>query len=169
MPRKGQRRYKGWLTEGFPGWLRERLEEREWLAVDLAEKINVNSGVISNYMTGARTPDPKMLQRIADVLSVSDEEIFTAAGYLREMPLTDDPRRLELQRRIGVIDLTPDRYDMLNTLLTSWQGHRPSTTETDSGATFHRTSRTTRLPDDPIEEERQSAPRAERTLFDMVG
>ena len=30
MPRKGQRRYKGWLTEGFPGWLQERLDEREW-------------------------------------------------------------------------------------------------------------------------------------------
>lgn len=49
MPRKGQRRYKGWLTEGFPGWLQERLDEREWLAVDLAERLGANSGAITFF------------------------------------------------------------------------------------------------------------------------
>lgn len=128
MPRKGQRRYKNWLNEGFPLWLQERLEERDWKAVDLADKLGVNSGVISNYMTGARNPEPKLLNRIADVLGVSDEEIFTAAGYLRAMTLPDDPRRLELMRRIQMVELTPDRYAMLSSILASM----PSVTHTES-------------------------------------
>lgn len=169
MPRKGQRRYKNWLTEGFPGWLQERLEERDWLAVELAEKIGVNSGVISNYMTGARAPEPKMLQRIADVLNVSDEEIFVAAGYLREMTLSDDPRRMELVRRLQAVELTPERYDLLNMLLTTMQGSRPLSTGRGSAAARDPLAHTPDQLDDQRGGSPRSAPPDESTRLDRAG
>lgn len=125
MPRKGERRYKNWLNEGFPLWLQERLGERDWLAVDLAKKLAVDAGVISNYMSGKRSPDPKLLNRIADVMGVSDEEVFAAAGYLREYEPSEDPRQEELCNRLHGIDLTPERYATLSVLLESWQPPRP--------------------------------------------
>lgn len=169
MPRKGQRRYKHWLHEGFPAWLQERLVEREWLAVELAERIGVNSGVISNYMNGSRQPDPKMLQRIADVLEVADEEVFSAAGYLRQPVVTDDPRRLELVRRLQSVELTPDRYAMLSTLLAQWQPSRPQSTGKGSDAESDPGTHSTDQVDDRSADRPRPAPRYGNTRLERVG
>jgi hypothetical protein len=117
--RKGTGRYENWLSDGFPGWLRERLDDRLWSLADLerATDHQVKVTVLSRWMTGRQLPNPDHVVIVARALSVSEHEALRAAGYLSSLPATTDPRREELRRRIDELTLTHDRYLALNALL----------------------------------------------------
>jgi transcriptional regulator with XRE-family HTH domain len=119
--RKGQGRYENWVREGFPGWLQERLEDRNWSISDLERQSGIKVTIISRWMTGRQVPNPEHVVRVARALSVRETEALRAAGFLTEDPITDDPRRMEIQRRVAHLELTHERYLALNALLVSME------------------------------------------------
>jgi transcriptional regulator with XRE-family HTH domain len=117
MPRKGKPRYADWLREGFPLWLQRRLQERDWTITDLARAMGVQTSLISRWMAGRQKPTAESANRIAEVLQISVDEVLTEAG-LRPVLVTDeDPRRAELVMKLGLVELTTERYLTLNALL----------------------------------------------------
>jgi transcriptional regulator with XRE-family HTH domain len=115
--KKGQRRYKNWKTGGFPGWLQTKMAERGWNALRLAHEIDVVPSLVSRWMSATQIPSVESLKAIADALQVSEVETLTAAGYLSPEVVPDDPRRLELLRLLHEVELTQERYEMINGLL----------------------------------------------------
>lgn len=117
MVRKGQPRYAGWLDEGFPLWLRQRLEERAMSISDLARAMPTQASLISRWMQGRQRPTADSAVRIAEVLCLPPDEVLTAAG-LRPQQATDaDPHLAELTHKLRLVNLTPERYLTLNALL----------------------------------------------------
>ena len=117
MPRRGRRRYAGWLNEGFPLWLQERLTARDWSISDLADAMGMQTSLISRWMQGTQKPTAKSAAKIADALQISVDEVLTAAGLRPSLKTDADPRRAELHRRLDLVELTPERYRTLNALL----------------------------------------------------
>lgn len=46
-------------------------ENRDWYQKDVADKLHGKSNTLSGYENGTRSPDPKMLIKIADLYGVS--------------------------------------------------------------------------------------------------
>lgn len=120
--KKGQRPHEDWTYEGFPLWLRSRIDERGWTIAQLAEAMGVSNGLISRWMQGKHQPSRKSLVQVARALEVSKEEVLIAAGYLDENDATDDPLRLELLELLKHLPLTHERYVTLNALLRAMAG-----------------------------------------------
>jgi transcriptional regulator with XRE-family HTH domain len=122
--KKGAKRYADWkIAEEdreeypFPYWLNQRLLERGWNANKLAAEIDVVPSLVSRWMTATQTPSAESLKAIAEALQLSELEVLVAAGHLSPELVSDDPRKAELKRKIDEVDLTPDRYRLLNALL----------------------------------------------------
>jgi transcriptional regulator with XRE-family HTH domain len=129
MSRKGERWYKNWQSEGFPRWLRERMEERGWNTVDLAERLGTRytSGP-TRWLTGQTLPSLASLTKLAEILELPVEEVYKAAGHATNgnHATADDPRLLHLLQRITNLDLTYERYMTLSAILTSMEEATPA-------------------------------------------
>ena len=56
--------------------LKNKLQERRMRQIDLARKIDVTDTTISRYVNGDVKPKPLLLNRIANVLDCSPDELF---------------------------------------------------------------------------------------------
>jgi transcriptional regulator with XRE-family HTH domain len=102
------------------------MRERGWSASELARQIDVVPSLISRWMQELQSPSIESPTAIADAMHLSRQEVLLVAGHLIEGDLEDDPRRLEITRKLGAIDLTHDRYMTLNALLNLWLGAEAS-------------------------------------------
>ena len=66
----------------FSDWLKAELERRKWKPTELARRAELDDGIISRALSGARVPSTKSLERIADALDVPVEEVFRQVGLL---------------------------------------------------------------------------------------
>lgn len=119
--RKGHGRYEKYVNEGFPGWLSERLVDRNWLIADLAKASGLTGSLISRWMSGRQQPSPESLLAVSQALHVDITEVLTQAGYLPPKAQIKDPRRVELHRRLEHLELTHERYLALNALLVAME------------------------------------------------
>lgn len=76
-------------TDTIGRWLQRELDSRDWLGADLARKIGSSNGTVSNWITGARKPNPETIQRIADVLNADVDYLLTLAGHRPADPYFD--------------------------------------------------------------------------------
>lgn len=86
MPRGG--------VSGFsPRALRRAMAQRDMQADELAANISVSRQAVSSWLTGATTPSPGSLRRMAEALEVSTETLtpFSAGS----------PRMADLRARLG--------------------------------------------------------------------
>jgi transcriptional regulator with XRE-family HTH domain len=67
--------------ESLPKWLQGQLDRREWSQADFARKLGVSTGLVSNWFTGVRRPNPESCARIADVLFADRDEVLAIAGH----------------------------------------------------------------------------------------
>lgn len=67
-------------------YLEQELEKRGWKQADLARYANMDTGMVSNIMSGKRNIGPTTGVSIAQALNVPPEFIFRKAGLLPEMP-----------------------------------------------------------------------------------
>lgn len=116
MTRRGQPNYSTWKTEGFPKWLRERLEERGWTQSDLARRTGVSHSIISRWGTENQDPGARSLVRLAEALDLPVTEVLIGAGILEQEPEAD-PRLLEVWGKMKRMRLTQARYEALNQLV----------------------------------------------------
>lgn len=70
----------------FKDWLQKELDKREWRATDLARIGNIDNGLISRILSGAREPSVKTLEKIADAFRVPLARIYQEAGLLPPDP-----------------------------------------------------------------------------------
>ena len=66
----------------FRDWLQGELNRREWRATDLARKADIDNGMISRILSGAREPSVKTLEKIADAFSLPVDEVMQRANIL---------------------------------------------------------------------------------------
>ncbi len=78
----------------FVDWLLIELNRREWRQATLAEKGNINTGLLSQIMNRLRKPGPGTLIKIADALGIPREMVFEKWGYL-DTPTTEQAKLLE--------------------------------------------------------------------------
>jgi transcriptional regulator with XRE-family HTH domain len=129
--RKGQRRYTNWKSEGFPGWLQAKMKAKGWNALRLAHEIDVVPSLVSRWMSATQIPSVESLKALAAAFQISEIEAMTAAGYLSPAEVSDDPRRLEILRRVQLVELTHERYLALNGLLNSMEQASPESPQVD--------------------------------------
>lgn len=88
--------------EQFVEWLQAELDQRGWLASDLARRAGLGSGTLSQLMNGYRNPGPDVCRSIAHALKVPEEEVFRRAGLLSPKPELSDQAE-ELRSIIGLL------------------------------------------------------------------
>ena len=115
--RQGKPRYSDWLDEGFPLWLQQRLDERGWSITELARRMGTQTTLISRWMQGRQRPTAQSARLIAQVMKLDEDEVLTAAGLRGIKTTDDDPRRAELLHKLGLVELTPERYLTLSAVL----------------------------------------------------
>lgn len=104
----------------FSEWLREELTKRDWKPTELARRADLDDGIISRALSGARVPSTKSLKKIADALDVPVTEILQQVDIIPPSEETELSRRaVALARRIE--KLNPDFQELvestINTLL----------------------------------------------------
>jgi transcriptional regulator with XRE-family HTH domain len=71
----------------FGAWLDAQLQRREWNQSEFARRIDVRPGVVSHWIRGERVPEPRSIDKIADVLFVDVDELLTIAGHRPRLPM----------------------------------------------------------------------------------
>lgn len=110
-------------TNSFPEYLARALRSREWTQADFARRMGVSTGSVTMWMSGKRRPDPASIQRIADVLFVSADDLLVIAGH-RPPDDNVDPDS-DLARILGMVraidwESHPERRDLLEGMFMGW-------------------------------------------------
>ena len=100
-------------------WLRNQLDRLDWTAADLARRVQVNKGRVSEWTSGKRRPSSQTCIRLADALGVDPDELLAVAGHrVSQQPLDDQKTRIiALIRRA---DLSPATMNGLEAMLRSY-------------------------------------------------
>jgi transcriptional regulator with XRE-family HTH domain len=105
----------------FANWVRGELRRREWSAADLARRMDVNSGIISNWLSGKRRPSPRSCDLLADVLGADLDFVLALVGHrpaTTSAPPPDETAAvIAMLRRIQP---SPDRIKGLDGMLRTW-------------------------------------------------
>lgn len=100
----------------FGNWLRRQIVARDMTQAEFAERAGFNKGVVSKWVTGRLNPRPDSLERIADALHVSIDEVLDASG-LRPYVAYDDPQVTRLVNKLRNVQPTTERMDLLDRVL----------------------------------------------------
>ncbi len=120
----GPSQERGVRMPGIGPWLQRELDRREWRQVDLARRINGSTGMVSQWITGARMPSPESCDRLADVLGADLDHILALAGHRPAALLYEpDAERAAIIAAVRRVDLTPERVAVLRALLDVWARH----------------------------------------------
>ena len=76
--------------DSFENRLRKALEYKGVKPIELANKLNLNKGIISQYLQGKYYPKQKRLSQIANILNVSEQYLL---GY--DVPLNNEKTYLD--------------------------------------------------------------------------
>jgi transcriptional regulator with XRE-family HTH domain len=93
-------------TDTFPDWLQSELDRRGWRATELARRADLDDGIISRALSGARVPSVGSLEKIAAALDIPIEEVLRPAGILPP-DKKHDARATELAYKISKL---PEPY-----------------------------------------------------------
>jgi len=119
-------------TESAIGdWIRHELAHREWSAADLARRLGVSSGRISEWSSGRYTPSPASCLRLAEVFVADPDQVLALAGH-RAAPPPPEDAKARLITLIQRVDMTPTQIAGLEAMLTAWaDASRPTPTTPD--------------------------------------
>lgn len=100
-------------------WIRHELAHREWSAADLARRLGVSSGRISEWSSGRYTPSPASCLRLAEVFAADPDQVLALAGHRAAPPAPDDAKA-RLIALIQRVEMTSTQIAGLEAMLTSW-------------------------------------------------
>jgi transcriptional regulator with XRE-family HTH domain len=115
--KQGQRLRATWKSEGFPAWLRARMDARRWNTVQVGRELGVYPSLVSRWLSGQRLPSIEAMHAMASAFQLPLQEVLVASGHVPPDAVPDDPRKRELARKIATLDLTDERYRRLTELL----------------------------------------------------
>lgn len=104
----------------FNAWLSYQLKRRGLNQTEFAERAGVAAGVVSNWVTGRRTPTIESAARIADALDVDVSVVLARLGADVQTTMTDDERLASFLGMIRRAELTPDRIATLESIAAAW-------------------------------------------------
>ena len=100
-------------------WIRQELAHRGWNAADLARRLGMSSGRVSEWSSGRYTPSPASCLRLAEVFAADPDRVLALAGH-RAAPLAPDDAKARLIRLIERAPMTPTQIAGLEAMLTAW-------------------------------------------------
>ena len=100
-------------------WIRNELAHRDWTAADLARRLGVSSGRISEWSSGRYTPSPASCLRLAEVFTADPDQVLALAGHRAVAPPPEDAKA-RLITLIQRVDMTPTQIAGLEAMLTAW-------------------------------------------------
>jgi transcriptional regulator with XRE-family HTH domain len=65
------------IREAFAQWLRGQLRSGNWMVSDFADQVGVRPSAVYRWTAGQRTPTDGQIEKIASVLNVSPDVIWT--------------------------------------------------------------------------------------------
>ena len=101
------------------GWIRQELAHRDWTAADLARRLGMSSGRVSEWSSGRYTPSPASCLRLADVFAADPDQVLALAGHRAAPPAPDDAKA-RLIRLIERVEMSPTQIAGLEAMLTAW-------------------------------------------------
>lgn len=109
------------VSESLPKWLQRQMDRREWSQATFARNLGVSTGLVSNWLTGVRRPNPESCERIADVLFVDVDEVLAIAGHRpRDIDIDPDAPGEQIAVMARRIEWTEDRYEGVRDLFTGF-------------------------------------------------
>ena len=100
-------------------WIRQELAHRDWSAADLARRLGVSSGRISEWSSGRYTPSPASCLRLAEVFAADPDQVLALAGHRAAPPAPEDAKA-RLIALIQRVEMTPTQMAGLEAMLTAW-------------------------------------------------
>ena len=113
------------------GWIREELAHRGWSGADLARRLGVSSGRVSEWSSGRYTPSPASCLRLAEVFAADADAVLALAGHRVAPPVPDDAKA-RLLRLIERVEMSPTQIAGLEAMLTAWAETERATEEDDA-------------------------------------
>lgn len=102
----------------FSDWFKRQLRIREWTQADFVRRADLSTSTVSTWTTGARNPDPRMCDVIADVLGVDIDVVLLMAGHRPNVEAIDpDDPRVMLHGMIDRINWSEERVDSIRVQL----------------------------------------------------
>lgn len=95
----------------FVEWLLAQIERRGWAPAELAKRMGMNQGNLSNIITRKVNLGPDVARRIADALEIPQVELFAMAHLIDQPISARDAAEAELLTLAD--DLTNDERDTL--------------------------------------------------------
>lgn len=96
-------------------WIDAYRKRRSWNYTEFGRAAGIDPSVLSRWFGGAR-PRPEMLTRMAEHLGEDRNELMNLAGYVTG-PREDSPEVITLVSLLRQVEMTPDRFRILETLL----------------------------------------------------
>lgn len=107
--------------QNIGAWIRRQMLRRGWTAAELARRMGVGSGRISEWIGGKRIPSSASCIRLADVFDADPDVVLTIAGHrVATEPLSPDDPHARVIALVKRVRLTPDRLAGLEGTLLSW-------------------------------------------------
>ena len=106
-------------------WIRGELVHRDWTAADLARRLGVSSGRISEWSSGRYTPSPASCLRLAEVFAADPDRVLALAGHRAAPPAPEDAKA-RLIALIQRVEMTPTQIAGLEAMLTAWAEAQPA-------------------------------------------
>jgi transcriptional regulator with XRE-family HTH domain len=114
-----------WVNEPLQNTIVKALDARNWTISDLGRAIGSQPSLISRWMMGAR-PNPDRTIAVANALGLDVVHLMVLAGHLPPSAREDlDDRTAMLLNKMKEVEMTDERFAMLNSLLETMRKTAP--------------------------------------------
>jgi transcriptional regulator with XRE-family HTH domain len=135
-----------WVNEPLQNTIVNALDARDWTISDLGRAIGSQPSLISRWMMGSR-PNPDRTIAVANALGLDVVHLMVLAGHLPPSAAEAiDERTAMLINKVKEIEMTNERFTMLNAVLETMRKTvpNPATTSEPSSVPRRPTSDRTR-------------------------
>jgi transcriptional regulator with XRE-family HTH domain len=74
-------------VNGFSTWLEGELKARDWRQADLVKRSGINSGLLSQILSGQRSPGVETCRALAKAFGLKDIQVLQIAGLATDSDL----------------------------------------------------------------------------------
>lgn len=101
------------MSSKFGDWLLDELGKRGWQQGELCTRAHIDSGTLSNIISGRRNAGDTSARGIARAFNIPEHEVFRQAGLMTSSHLTKESKTFRaLQEKIET--LAPDELPEVN-------------------------------------------------------
>lgn len=122
-------------VSGFSQWLESEMKARDWRQKDLIVRSGINSGLLSQILSGQRTPGVETCRAIAKALGLKEITVLKIAGLV----VDDDPPKFSplIESMAAMLKDLPeaDQEDIRAMVRSQWERRQLSKARKAEGKT----------------------------------